>query len=129
MKVSFYRYMLAAFAAASLTAAGSALAQVDVAKSSVTATSKQMNVPVDGKFKKFSAQLNFDPAKPTAGSASVSIDTGSYDLGADDYNKQAQGKEWFDSATWPAATRVKTPSSMRKASASRSASDSRRIAL
>jgi hypothetical protein len=31
MKVSFYRYMLAAFAAASLTAAGSALAQVDVA--------------------------------------------------------------------------------------------------
>ena len=69
MKVSFYRYMLAAVAAASLTAAGSALAQVDVAKSSVTATSKQMNVPVEGKFGKFTAQVKFDPAKPADGSA------------------------------------------------------------
>ena len=71
MKVSFYRYMLAAFAAASLTAAGSALAQVDVAKSSVTATSKQMNVPVEGKFGKFTAQVKFDPAKPADGSCAV----------------------------------------------------------
>lgn len=63
MKVLFYRYMLAAFTTASLAFSGSALAQVDLAKSSVTATSKQMNVPVEGKFKKFSAQISFDPAK------------------------------------------------------------------
>ena len=103
---SVRRATLAGLATLSLVGAGLAHADVDLSKSTVIATTKQMNVPVDGKFRKFSAQLNFDPAKPTAGSANVSIDTGSYDLGADDYNKQAQGKEWFDSATWPAATFV-----------------------
>jgi len=108
MKVSFYRYMLAAFAAASLGASGGAFAQVDMGKSTVTAISKQMNVPVDGTFRKFNAQLTFDPAKPTAGSANLSIDTDSYDLGDPEYNKQVRGKEWFDSATFPKATFVST---------------------
>nr|WP_244745400.1 YceI family protein [Paraburkholderia terricola] len=102
----FLRPAVAVIAGLSLFGASLAHADVDTSKSSVIATTKQMNVPVDGKFRKFSAQLNFDPAKPTAGSANVSIDTGSYDLGADDYNKQAQGKEWFDSAAYPAATFV-----------------------
>ncbi|NYH18365.1 YceI family protein [Paraburkholderia bryophila] len=106
MKVSFYRYMLAAFAAASLTAAGSALAQVDVAKSTVTATSKQMNVPVEGKFGKFTAQVKFDPAKLAEGSAQFTIDVGSYDLGDESYNDQVRGKDWFDAKTYPSATFV-----------------------
>ncbi|HYS65281.1 MAG TPA: YceI family protein, partial [Paraburkholderia sp.] len=101
-----FRPALAVIAGLSFFSAGLAHADVDTSRSSVIATTKQMNVPVDGKFRKFSAQLNFDPAKPTAGSANVSIDTGSYDLGADDYNQQAQGKEWFDSAAYPAATFV-----------------------
>ncbi|MCC8394653.1 YceI family protein [Paraburkholderia sp. MMS20-SJTR3] len=110
MKTPFYlsaqRAALASVAALTLFGANLAHADVDLAKSTVIATTKQMNVPVDGKFKKFSAQLNFDPAKPAAGTASMSIDTASYDLGADDYNKQAQGKEWFDSAAYPSATFV-----------------------
>ncbi|MGF6661339.1 polyisoprenoid-binding protein YceI [Paraburkholderia atlantica] len=110
MKTPFYlsahRAALASFAALALIGANLAHADVDLAKSSVIATTKQMNVPVDGKFRKFSAQLNFDPAKPAAGSANLSIDTASYDLGADDYNKQAQGKEWFDSDAFPSATFV-----------------------
>jgi polyisoprenoid-binding protein YceI len=108
MKVSFYRYMLAAFAAASLGASGGAFAQVDTAKSTVTATSKQMNVPVEGKFNKFTAQIAFDPAKPAAGSAQMSIDVGSYDLGDESYNEQVRGKDWFDAKTYPSATFVST---------------------
>ncbi|WP_144162486.1 YceI family protein [Paraburkholderia sp. BCC1885] len=106
MRVSFYRYMLAAFAAASLSAAGSALAQVDVARSTLTATSKQMNVPVEGKFSKFSAQISFDPARPADGSAQFSVDVGSYDLGDESYNDQVRGKDWFDAKTYPQATFV-----------------------
>jgi polyisoprenoid-binding protein YceI len=83
-----------------------AQASVDAAKSTIVATTKQMNVPVDGNFKKFTAQLNFDPAKPTAGSANLSIDTSSYDLGDDTYNQQAYGKDWFDTAHFPTATFV-----------------------
>ncbi|TGP45899.1 YceI family protein [bacterium M00.F.Ca.ET.228.01.1.1] len=106
MKTLLQHTLIAGAAALALLGTSLAHADVDTSKSTVIATTKQMNVPVDGKFRKFSAQLSFDPAKPTAGSASVSIDTRSYDLGAGDYNKQAQGKEWFDSATYPAATFV-----------------------
>jgi polyisoprenoid-binding protein YceI len=106
MKIQLHHSILASVAALSFLGAALAHADVDTSRSTVIATTKQMNVPVDGKFRKFSAQLSFDPATPAAGSATVSIDTASYDLGADDYNKQAQGKEWFDSATYPAATFV-----------------------
>lgn len=104
MKASFYRYMIAAFAAASMAATGLAFAQVDAAKSTITATSKQMNVPVEGKFKKFDARVSFDPAKPSAGSAQLNVDIGSYDLGDDSYNEQVRGKDWFDAKTYPKAT-------------------------
>ncbi|WP_017776984.1 YceI family protein [Paraburkholderia kururiensis] len=114
MKGSFYRYMLAVFAAASLNAAapGRALAetgaasQVDLAKSLITATSKQMNVPVEGRFRKFTAQLSFDPAKPAAGSAQFTVDVASYDLGDESFNDSVRGKDWFDAKTWPQATFV-----------------------
>ncbi|WP_206999173.1 YceI family protein [Trinickia mobilis] len=106
MKASFSRYMLAAFAATSLAAASAAFAQVDLAKSTITATSKQMNVPVEGTFKKFSAQVSFDPAQPAAGSAQITIDTSSYDLGDPDYNKQVAGTDWFDAKAFPTATFV-----------------------
>jgi len=81
-------------------------AQIDAAHSTITATSKQMNVPVEGKFTKFSAQLAFDPAKPAAGSAQVDVDMTSYDLGDETYNDEVRGKDWFDAKTFPSATFV-----------------------
>ncbi|AET88194.1 MULTISPECIES: YceI family protein [Caballeronia] len=103
MKVKLNRWMAVA---ATLAIAAAAHAQVDVSKSTVIATSKQMNVPTDGKFNKFSAQIAFDPAKPAAGTANITIDTGSYDLGDDEYNKQVRGAEWFDAGKYPTATFV-----------------------
>lgn len=85
---------------------GVAHAQVDTSKSTVIATSKQMNVPVDGTFRKFTAQIVFDSTRPTAGSAQLTIDTASYDLGDQSYNQQVRGKDWFDSAQFPNATFV-----------------------
>ncbi|HEY4353340.1 MAG TPA: YceI family protein [Paraburkholderia sp.] len=79
-------------------------AQIDAAHSTITATSKQMNVPVEGKFTKFSAQLAFDPAKPATGSAKVDVDMTSYDLGDETYNDEVRGKDWFDAKTYPSAT-------------------------
>ena len=105
MKPRFRQLILAATAATSLFL-GVAHAQVDASKSTVTATSKQMNVPMDGTFKKFTVQLIFDPAKPAAGSAQLTIDTASYDLGDESYNQQVRGKDWFDSAQFPNATFV-----------------------
>jgi polyisoprenoid-binding protein YceI len=83
-----------------------ALAQIDAAKSSVVAVSKQMGVPVEGRFKRFTAQVSFDPAKPAEGKASVEIDIASFDLGAEDFNRETVKKEWFDAAKFPKATFV-----------------------
>ena len=83
-----------------------ALAQVDAAKSSVVAFSKQMGVPVEGKFQRFSAQVSFDPARPADGKASIEIDIASFDLGDADFNRETAKKEWFDAAKFPKATFV-----------------------
>lgn len=91
-----------------LSAAHAAWAQVDTSKSVISAVSKQMNVPVDGKFKKFTASIDFDPAKPAAAKAQFSVDVASYDLGDESFNKEVRGKDWFDAATFPNATFVST---------------------
>ncbi len=78
--------------------------KVDTAKSSVGATFRQMGVPVDAKFGKFTAQLDYDAAKPENSKASVEIDVASFDLGDPDYNSEVRKKEWFNAAQFPKAT-------------------------
>ncbi|MCY0388861.1 YceI family protein [Robbsia sp. Bb-Pol-6] len=78
-------------------------APINAAKSTVITTSKQMNVAVDGMFKKIGGDVTFDPAKPGAGSAHVTIDIASYDIGSEEYNKTLREKEWFDAKAYPQA--------------------------
>jgi polyisoprenoid-binding protein YceI len=92
-------------AGAALTAAAVPL-KTDAAHSSVSATFKQMNVPVESNFKRFNAQIDYDPAHPENASAKVDIDTASLDMGQADYNKEIAKKEWFNSAQFPKASFV-----------------------
>jgi polyisoprenoid-binding protein YceI len=78
--------------------------KVDPAKSNVSAVFKQMNVPVEAKFKKFVAQIDYDAAKPEASKAMMDIDVASFDLGDPEYNKEVLKKEWFNAAQFPKAT-------------------------
>ena len=78
-----------------------AYAQVDANRSSVVVVSKQMGVAVEGRFKRFSAQVNFDPSKPASGSARVEMDIGSFDLGGEEFNREALNAEWLDVARYP----------------------------
>lgn len=82
--------------------------KTDPANSSVTATFKQMGVPVEAKFKQFTAQIDYDAAKPAASKANVEIQTASLDLGDPDYNKEVAKKEWFNTAQFPKASFVST---------------------
>lgn len=87
--------------------AGAASAQtIDAARSSVSATFKQMGVPVEGKFKKLAGQVSYDPANPAAAQAKVDVDVASFDLGDPQYNREVQQKDWFDGARFPAASFV-----------------------
>lgn len=78
--------------------------KVDTAKSAVSATFRQMGVPVDAKFNKFVAQLDYDAARPESAKATVEIDVASFDLGDPDYNSEVRKKEWFNAAQFPKAT-------------------------
>jgi polyisoprenoid-binding protein YceI len=97
--------LLAALLGVALAATAAPL-KTDPAKSSVSAVFKQMNVPVESKFKKFSAQVDYDGAKPELAKASVEIDTASLDVGDPDMNKEVAKKDWFNSAQFPKATFV-----------------------
>ena len=85
-----------------------AVVRVDNAKSNVAITFKQMNVPVDAKFKKFAATIDYNAANPETSKANVEIELASFDLGDADYNKEVLKKEWFNAAQFPKATFVST---------------------
>ena len=85
---------------------GAAPLKTDPAKSSVSAVFKQMNVPVEAPFKQFTAQIDYDPAKPAASKASVDIVTASLDVGDPDMNKEVAKKEWFNATQFPKASFV-----------------------
>lgn len=80
--------------AAALAPAHAATLQAD--KSELSFTFKQMGVPVDGKFKKFDAQLDFDAKKPEAGKIAFTVDLGSVSLGDPSFDKELAGTPWFD---------------------------------
>ena len=63
--------------AASFAATPACAQQLVPAGSEIAFTSKQMGVPVDGKFRKFAAKLSFDPAKPTEASTTIDVASGS----------------------------------------------------
>lgn len=81
---------------------------VDQAASTITAAFTQMGVEVPAKFKKFDAQIEFDPANVVAAKAQISVDVESFDLGDPAYNKEVLKKEWFNAAQFPKATFVST---------------------
>lgn len=76
------------------------------AKSSVTFSYKQMGVAIDGRFKKFAAQVNFDPAKAEAGKASIDVELGSVDAGSSEADAEVVTKSWFNAAAFPKASFV-----------------------
>ena len=89
-----------------VTGIAAAALKVDSAKSNVTIVFKQLNVPVEAKFRKFNAQIDFDSAKPDTSKATIDIDIPSFDLGDPEYNKEVMKKEWFNAAQFPKATFV-----------------------
>lgn len=101
------KHILSLFGVALLGAAiaPAALAQKLVpAQSEVRFTSRQMGVPVDGKFNKFDAQVAFDPKKPDAGKVAITIDTGSASFGAPETDAEMPKATWFNVPKFPQAT-------------------------
>lgn len=104
------RWLLAA-ATISLVVAVQAQAnqwKVDYTKSELIFVSKQMNVPVEGIFKRFQVALQFDPERPETSRARIEIDMHSVATGADDADEEVKAKNWLNVATYSKASFVST---------------------
>lgn len=75
-------------------------------KSSITFAYKQMGVAMDGKFKKFNAQVQLDTAKADKAKGSIDIDLASIDTGSGEADQEVVGKAWFNVAAHPKASFV-----------------------
>jgi polyisoprenoid-binding protein YceI len=89
-----------------LLAGGGALAQQKLlaAQSEIAFTSRQMGVPVEGRFKRFDADITFDPKKPEASRIAFNIDLASMALGAAETEAELAKPEWFNSKASPRAS-------------------------
>ena len=97
---------LAGAALAALGAAASAQtpAKLVPGQSEIVFVSKQMGVPVEGRFKKFDAQIALDPKQPESGQVALRIDLGSASLGIEETDAELQKPEWFNTAKFPQAS-------------------------
>jgi polyisoprenoid-binding protein YceI len=97
------RFLSLLVGAALLPLAVQAQQAIVPAQSEIAFTSRQMGVPVDGKFKTFSAQVAFDPAKLASSKIAFSVDTGSADINRE-ANAEVVKPTWFNVAAFPQAT-------------------------
>jgi polyisoprenoid-binding protein YceI len=72
-------------------------------KSQIRFAFKQMNVPVEGRFRKFDATVAFDPKKPEATKAEFEVDLASIDLGNAEGETEARRKPWLNIEAFPKA--------------------------
>lgn len=91
-------------AGALLAVSAQAQQQLLPAQSEIAFASKQMGVSVDGHFKKFDAQIAFDPAKPEASKIAFAIDMGSATLGTPESDAELPKPNWFNVPKFPQAT-------------------------
>jgi len=82
--------------------------QVDPAKSYIRFVPKLMGSKTEGSFKKFTAQVRFDPDKPAQTQARAEVNIQSFDIGMDEASEEALGPNWFDVKKFPQATFVAT---------------------
>lgn len=83
--------------------AAQAQQQLVPAQSQVQFTARQMGVPLEGHFKKFSAQVAFDPAKLATSKIAFTVDTGSATLGSRETDAELPKPTWFNVGKFPQA--------------------------
>ena len=87
-----------------LLAASQAAAQgVLIDKSEIRFVSKQMGVNVEGRFRKWKANIVFLATQLAKSKADFDIDLASIDLASDESETEVKRPKWFDTAKFPVA--------------------------
>jgi polyisoprenoid-binding protein YceI len=71
--------------------------------SEISFTTRQMGVPVEGKFGKFSANISLNPKTPQTGNVAFSIDTGSARFGSAELDAEVPKAIWLNVVKFPQA--------------------------
>lgn len=66
------------------------------AQSSLGFAIKQMGVPVEGQFRKFDAQVSFDPTKLATSKIAFTVDVGSATMGSKEADAEMPKPVWFN---------------------------------
>jgi polyisoprenoid-binding protein YceI len=76
---------------------------VDPAASELVFVTRQMGVPVEGRFQRWSARVALDPRNPEAGQVVLRIQMDSVSFAAPEVAAEAQRAVWLDTARFPQA--------------------------
>jgi len=75
--------------------------EVDYANSEIVFGGRQMGVPVDGSFEKFTADIRFDASRPERSSVVVEVDMTSVRLPVAEVEREVQRPKWFNAEAFP----------------------------
>ncbi len=79
-------------------------AALQAAGSEIAFTTRQMGVPVEGKFSRFTAVIALDPKKPEAGNVAFTIDSGSARFGSAELDAEVPKATWLNVPKFPQAS-------------------------
>ena len=91
-----------------LSAGGAAAQGVVIDRSEIRFYTQQLGVVVEGRFRKWSANVDFRADQPERSSVAFEIDLGSIDFASDAAEAEMQRPGWFDTVKFPLATFVST---------------------
>lgn len=103
------RSFIPSLAAMLMAASGSASAQgVLIDRSEIRFVSKQMGANVEGRFRKWKANVDFRPTELAKSRVEIEIELASIDLASEESEAEARRALWFDAARFPVARFVST---------------------
>ena len=85
-------------------AAAQPVATLLATDSEITFVSRQMGVPVTGRFTRFDAQIALDPRRPETGRVAFTIPVASATIGVRETDAELPKPAWFDAAKHPSAS-------------------------
>ncbi len=95
--------LLAGLMLVSLAAPAAEYRQLQANQSRLSFAYKQMGVPMEGRFGRYTARIVFDPARPGTAQARFELELASIDTGVAEADEEVLGKLWFNVRVYPAA--------------------------
>jgi polyisoprenoid-binding protein YceI len=99
-----FRPFIPSLAMLLLASSGAGAQAVLIDKSEIRFISRQMGVNVEGRFRKWKANVDFQPTDLRKSKAEFEIDLASIDLASEESETEVRRPTWFDTAKYPVAT-------------------------